>query len=92
MRENTPVPTQIQWGPDARQKRREVAKTRITLRIDEEIVEPFKQLAPEGRGYQRLINQALREWLSAQGVKEWLQEELPAILSQAIYQAFILSA
>ncbi|MBI1930562.1 BrnA antitoxin family protein [Candidatus Poribacteria bacterium] len=77
MRDNAPPPTHIHRGMEARQKRREVAKTRITLRIDEEIVEQFKQLAPEGRGYQSLINQALREWLSAQGVKELLQEELP---------------
>jgi uncharacterized protein (DUF4415 family) len=84
MRDNSPDFVRMNRGSDARQKRREVAKTRITLRIDTEIVEQFKQMIPEGRGYQRLINQALREWLAAQGVKELLQEELPSILSQAV--------
>jgi uncharacterized protein (DUF4415 family) len=84
LRENSLDATQIQRGPDARQKRREVAKTRITIRIDAELIEQFKEMAPEGRGYQSLINQALREWLTAQGVKALLQEELPGILSQAV--------
>ena len=84
MKENSPDPTQMNRGPQARQKRREVAKTRITIRIDEEIIEQFKQMIPEGRGYQSLINQALREWLAAQGVKALLQEELPSILDKAV--------
>jgi uncharacterized protein (DUF4415 family) len=84
MKKNSPDAAQIYRGPDARQKRREAAKARITIRIDEEIIEQFKQMIPEGRGYQSLINQALREWLAAQSVKELLQEELPGILGQAI--------
>ncbi|MFB3040248.1 MAG: BrnA antitoxin family protein, partial [Candidatus Poribacteria bacterium] len=71
-------------SPEARQQRRELAKTRITIRIDEDTVKKFKQMVPDGRGYQSLINQALREWLVAQGVKELLQEELPSILEQAM--------
>lgn len=84
MRENAPDPSQIHRGLDARQKRREVAKTRIAIRVDAEIIEQFKQMLPEGRGYQSLINQALREWLDAQGVKALLKAELPDILSEAV--------
>ncbi len=84
MKDNAPDLTQAIRGPEARQQRRELAKTRITIRIDEDTVEKFKQMVPDGHGYQSLINQALREWLAAQGVKELLQEELPLILEQAM--------
>ena len=84
MKDNAPDLTQVIRGPKARQQRRELAKTRITIRIDEDTVKKFKQMVPDGRGYQSLINQALREWLAAQGVKELLQEELPSILEQAM--------
>jgi uncharacterized protein (DUF4415 family) len=84
MKEHSPAQAQIHRGLDARQKRREVAKTRITIRVDAEIVEQFKQMVPEGRGYQSLINQALHDWLAAQSVKALLKEELPEIFSQTI--------
>ena len=80
IKESAPDASQIHRGPDARQKRREVAKTRITIRIDAEIIDEFKQIVPKGKGYQSLINQALREWLAVQSVKELLAEELPEIL------------
>lgn len=86
-RDNPPDAAQMNRGSEARSRRRELAKTRITIRIDEEIVEQFKQMTPDGRGYQSLINQALREWLAAQGIKELLQAELPAIVSQAVSKA-----
>ena len=88
-RDNPPDPTQMTRGPEARFRRRELAKTRITIRIDEEIVEQFKQMTPDGRGYQSLINQALREWLAAQGIKELLQAELPTIVSEAVSKAAV---
>lgn len=84
MRENPPNPANIHRGPHARQKRREAAKTRITIRIDEDVIEQFKHMAPEARGYQSLINQALREWLAAQGVKELLRKELPEMINKAV--------
>jgi uncharacterized protein (DUF4415 family) len=84
MVENPPDPKKIRRGPQARQKRREAIKTRITIRIDEEIIEQFKQMMPEGRGYQSLINQALRDWLSAQGVKELISKELPEMIHKAV--------
>ncbi|MBI4641814.1 MAG: BrnA antitoxin family protein [Candidatus Tectomicrobia bacterium] len=84
MRENLPDQAKINRGPQARQRRREVTKARITIRLDEEVIEQFKQMVPEGQGYQSLINQALREWLAAQGVKELIGKELPAIIEKAV--------
>jgi len=39
-------------------------KTRITIYIDDEVLEEFRARAEaEGQGYQTIINQALREYL-----------------------------
>ena len=39
-------------------------KTRITIYLDDDVVEEFRRRADEaGRGYQTMINQALREHL-----------------------------
>jgi uncharacterized protein (DUF4415 family) len=47
-------------GPVIRQK----AKTRITIYLDDDIVNAFRALADEsGTGYQTMINEALREYL-----------------------------
>jgi uncharacterized protein (DUF4415 family) len=59
-------------------------KTRITIYLDDEIVEEFRKRADSlGRGYQTLINDALREYLGkAQGpidartLRRILREEL----------------
>lgn len=84
MRQEAPDSTKIQRGPQARQKRRETAKSRITIRIDTEVIEQFKQLVPAGQGYQSLINHALREWLVAQGVKELVRDELKEMTEQLV--------
>jgi uncharacterized protein (DUF4415 family) len=86
MRNNPPDPAKIHRGSQMRERRREMAKARITICIDEDVIEQFKQLVPEGRGYQSLINQALREWLSAQGVKELIRKELPEMIAEGIQQ------
>lgn len=83
-RHHPPDPSQLQHGPQARQRRREPAKSRITIRIDTDVLDQFKQMVPDGQGYQSLINQALREWLIAQGVKELVQGELKEITAKAI--------
>lgn len=84
MRENPPDLARIHRGSHERQERRETGKTKITIRIDQEVIEQFKKMGPEGRGYQNLINQALREWLAAQGVKELVREELSEMVDKAI--------
>ena len=40
-------------------------KTRITIFLDDDILETFKERADSaGRGYQTMLNEALREYLS----------------------------
>ena len=40
-------------------------KTRITIYLDDEVIEEFRERADEtGSGYQTMINEALREYLS----------------------------
>ena len=74
-------------GIEERNRRiREAVKTRVTIRLDADIIEEFKKKVPEGRGYQSLINQALREWLTAQGVSEMLRQELPTLVRQVVEQ------
>ena len=84
MKEHPPDPSKLQRGPAARHQRRATAKGRITIWIDHEVLEQFKQLVPDGQGYQRLINQALREWLTAQGVKELVRESLQEMTTQVV--------
>jgi uncharacterized protein (DUF4415 family) len=84
MRRNPPEPRRIRRGLQARQQRRDQAKSRITIRIDTDILAQFKQLVPDGQGYQRLMNQALREWLSAQSIQELVHRELKAMAAQMV--------
>lgn len=63
-RDNPPDKTKIRRGTDARKQRFEAAKTRTTVRIDEDVLDQFRQLTPQDQDYERFINQALREWLS----------------------------
>jgi uncharacterized protein (DUF4415 family) len=59
-------------------------KTRVTICLDDDVIEAFRRLGDEqGRGYQTLINQALRETLSsaqrpvdAKTLRRILREEL----------------
>lgn len=73
-------------GFQEREARREfkTQKEKITIRIDQSVLDEFKRLVPEGKGYQNLINQALREWLAAQGVKELIREELNGLVGIAV--------
>lgn len=46
-------------------------KTRITIMLDNAVIEAFKALAKnEGSGYQTLINRALRETLDRKAIDE----------------------
>ncbi len=84
MKRNAPVSRDVQRGTKARRQRLEAAIKRFAIRIDEDILEQFQQLDSTGTGYERLINQALREWLSARGVKELVREELQDIVYKAL--------
>ena len=67
-------------GPVIRQR----GKTRITIHIDDEVLEAFRERADaEGRGYQTMMNEALREHLgrsgeavSADTIRQIVREEL----------------
>jgi len=69
-------------GPVIRPK----GKTRITIYLDDEILEAFRQRADAaGAGYQPMINQALREYLDRSAapideatLRRVLKEELRA--------------
>jgi len=59
-------------------------KTRITIHLDDDVIDAFRVKAEEaGRGYQTLINDALRQHLSSTGnpvdtktLRRILREEL----------------
>jgi uncharacterized protein (DUF4415 family) len=50
-------------------------KTRITIRLDSDIIEWFRQLVNEAGGgnYQSLINEALRAHITNQGLEKTLR-------------------
>jgi uncharacterized protein (DUF4415 family) len=62
----------------------QTGKTRITIYLDDAVVERFKQLSEKsGKGYQTLINEALRtslgmvqQPLTAEVVRKIIREEL----------------
>ena len=62
-------------------------KTRITIYIDDEVLEAFRQRAEQqGQGYQTMMNQALREYLALSPVsldeatlRRVLREELEEV-------------
>jgi len=65
----------------------EKGKTRITIFLDDEIIRRFRALAQKtGKGYQTLINQALKQQLAieeprltATVVRKIIQEELSQV-------------
>lgn len=72
-----------QWSM-ARQKA--VNKQQITARFDADLIAQYKELAGEG-SYQRLMNQALREWLEERHTEEMvrkvIREELASLKHSA---------
>lgn len=59
-------------------------KTRITIRLDDEVLEWFRQQCEEAGGgsYQTLINQALRQYISA--TEEPLEETLRRVVREEL--------
>ena len=84
VKKNSPVTTGVKRGTNARKQRLESAIMRHAIPIDEDIIEQFQRLVPNGQRYEKLINQALREWLSARDVKELVREELQHLVHQAL--------
>lgn len=59
-------------------------KTRITIRLDDDVIEWFKTRAHEmdGANYQTLVNAALREFIAAQ--REPLEETLRRVIREEL--------
>lgn len=87
LKEMMPHEERLVNSQQARAARRSAAsaKQRITIRVDEDILVEFKELAGDDGNYQTLINHALRQWLEARGLKEMLREELPSLLERALH-------
>lgn len=70
-------------GPVVPQK----GKTRITIFLDNEVIEEFRNRATEaGSGYQTMINEALRQYLEKSGkpldealIRQVIREELDRV-------------
>ena len=62
-------------------------KTRITIYLDNDVIEKFRELSDDaGYGYQTMINEALREYLSkkeepvtAAAIRQVIREELERV-------------
>lgn len=87
MRETSPDPTQIRRGTATRQQRLDAAIGRKAIRIDPDILEQFGQLTAEGQTPEQLINQALRQWLAADGIKEIVRAEIQLAVRQSLSAA-----
>ena len=65
-----------------------LGKKRITIMLDDEVIEAFRALAgAEGRGYQTLINAVLRESLVASNQQPITTETLRPILREELHPA-----
>jgi uncharacterized protein (DUF4415 family) len=58
------MPEQLDWSNARRGMFYKPVKKQITLRIDADLIEWFRQHAPGESGYQTRINEALREYVT----------------------------
>ena len=73
--------SQAKRGPVVRQP----GKTRITIMLDVDVIDAFRARAKDtGRGYQTVINQALREYLANDGLEATLRRVVREELRDAI--------
>lgn len=62
-------------------------KTRITIYLDDDVLEAFRAKAnTEGRGYQTLINEALRQAIAPESAPVTL-EELRRVIREELHAA-----
>ncbi len=81
---NAPPVGKIKRGTNARKQRFESARMRMAVRIEEDILEHFQQFVLPGNSCEKVINQALREWLAVKDVKDLFPAELQQTVQQAI--------
>ncbi len=95
VRSERPDRAHMTRGPQERRMRHAgTKKERVTIRLDSDIVESFKDLTGEvrGKGYQTLVNQALREWLLARGVHELMREEIRRALREELVRGDVVAS
>ena len=85
MKKNSPDTERINRGFEARKRRFETAMKKFSVRIEEDVFEQFQKLVSPGHECEKLINKALREWLSAKGVKDLVRTELQQVLQEILY-------
>jgi uncharacterized protein (DUF4415 family) len=85
MNKNSPDAGRINRGTKARKQRFETAMKKFSIRIEDDIFEQFQKLVSPGHECEKLINKALREWLSAKGVKDLVRTELQQVLHEILY-------
>ena len=61
------MPEQVDWRGAQRGKFYRPIKKQITLRIDADLIEWFRQRTTSDTGYQTHINEALREYVAQHG-------------------------
>lgn len=61
------MPDQRDWTGARRGAFYRPVKKQLTLRLDADVVEWFKNHAPQDEGYQTCINRALREYVAQKG-------------------------
>lgn len=59
-----------------RARMKAASKKLISIRMDEDIMDRLKELAGEDGSYQRLLNQAVREWLDGKRMEDVLRQTL----------------
>jgi uncharacterized protein (DUF4415 family) len=79
-----PDPATIRRGTADRRRRFDAAMMKLTVRIDEDVLNEFIHLTTEGQSCERLINQALREWLSAKDLKELVRTEIQRAVQESL--------
>jgi uncharacterized DUF497 family protein len=87
VKNNPPDPANIRRGIAAREQRVQAAMQRPAVRIESEILTQIQSITASGQSAEQVINQALREWLSAKDFKEMLRGELHDAVQEAFLQA-----
>lgn len=65
--------------------RRQAAKTRVTILLDQEVVDLFRRRTKDTvRGYQTAINQALREYLASDDLEATLRRVVREEIRNAV--------
>ena len=94
LNEHPPDPAKIRRGLAAHKERIKAAMSKkrpaVRVEIDEDVFQQFSKLVEEGQSCEQLINQALRQWLAADGIREMPAEIQPSV-QQSLSSAQLLT-